>query len=236
PMVTFYDIDVDANATHYYYQIETINTCQQLKYTSNIGKTIWLHVESEGAGVMNTITFTQYKDWAGNVQKYEIYRAIGGVWESSPITQVAAFGDTTVYVDNIINVVDGDGSFCYKVVATENTFPHVGGLPEAVSSSNESCVTHSPLVYVPNAFAPFSTSNYEFKPVLTFTDPSSYLLQIYNKWGQKIFETQDLNTGWLGSVDNSGQLCQSDSYVYMIRFTSADGEEFSKSGVVTLLK
>ena len=113
--------------------------------------------------------------------------------------------------------------------------PHIGSLPQATSISNESCASHEPLIYVPNAFAPMGIYNIEFKPILTYPDPASYLLQIYNKWGQKIFETKELAEAWNGRVNNSGKMCQVDSYVYVILFQSASGEEFSKRGVVTLL-
>ena len=45
-----------------------------------------------------------------------------------------------------------------------------------------------------------------------------YLMQIYNRWGQLVFETQDIDVGWNGATDNSGELNQTDSYVYVINF------------------
>ena len=236
PMVQFTDdINVDANNTYYFYKVETINTCGDLKFTSNIARTIWLQVLSDPSQGTNTLTFTQYDGWLGNVQKYDVYRAVGGIWESSPVSSVAMFSDTTIYVDNVFDITQGDGEFCYKIIATENPVPHVGNLAEATSTSNEDCAFHDPLLYVPNAFAPTSHINYEFKPVLTFPDPTSYVLQIYNKWGQKIFETGDVNEGWNGRMENTGKMCQVDTYVYLIKFKSGEGDEFEKRGMVTLV-
>lgn len=236
PLVTFIDNDVNANSTHYYYQIETINTCQDIRFTSNVGKTIWLYVESDGVGAKNTLKFTHYEDWLGVVERYDIYRAVGGIWDATPIASISSFVDTAVFQDDILTVTEGDGEFCYRIEAREAVTPHVGNLPAATSTSNESCAKHTPLLYVPNAFAPLSPYNYEFKPVLTFSNPLGYLLQIYNKWGQKIFETQDLNEGWNGTFENSGNICQTDSYVYVIKLTDAFGEEHKKRGVVSLLR
>ncbi|PJB14258.1 MAG: hypothetical protein CO118_09505 [Flavobacteriales bacterium CG_4_9_14_3_um_filter_32_8] len=236
PLVQFVDeSDVDANSTYYFYQVEAINSCGTVKFTSNIGRTIWLKVKSDGIIGTNTLTITQYDGWLGNVQKYEIYRAVAGIWESSAIATIASFSDSTIFIDDISQVLEGNGEFCYKIIATENPVPHVGSLPQATSISNESCAMHEPLIYVPNAFAPMGIYNVAFKPILTYPDPTSYLLQIYNKWGQKIFETKDLNEAWNGRVNNSGKMCQVDSYVYVILFQSASGEEFSKRGVVTLI-
>jgi len=194
PLVQFTDIsDVTANNTFYFYQIETVNICGVAGNLSNSGRTIWLDVESNSVEATNTLTITPYDGWLGGVERYDIYRAVAGVWESSPITTLSAFTDTMIYVDDITSVYEGDGEFCYKIIATENTVAHVGGLPSATSISNEACGWHEPLLYVPNAFVPSGNNNTEFKPVLTFSDPDSYILQIYNKWGQKIFETQNSN-------------------------------------------
>lgn len=236
PLVQFVDEnDVDADNTYYFYQVEAINSCGNVKFTSNIGRTIWLDVKSDGIMGTNTLTITQYDGWLGNVQNYEIHRAIAGTWGASAIATISSFSDSTIFIDNISDVLEGDGEFCYKIIATENPVPHIGSLPQATSISNESCAMHQPLIYVPNAFAPMGNNNMEFKPILTYPDPASYLLQIYNKWGQKIFETKELAEAWNGRVNNSGKMCQVDSYVYVILFQSASGEEFSKRGVVTLL-
>ena len=112
---------------------------------------------------------------------------------------------------------------------------HVYGTPAADTYSNDACVYHLPYLYIPNAFIPTSSINPEFKPVLTFADPENYLFQVYNKWGLVVFETSDVNEAWNGQVNNSGEMCQSDIYVYLIEFLSAKGEEFSKRGKLTLL-
>jgi hypothetical protein len=236
PLVQFTDNnEVNANETYYFYMVETINTCGVAGFPSNIGRTIWLDVKANDIEATNTLTITPYQGWLGNVQKYEIYRAVAGVWESSPVTTFPPFSDTIVYVDDIIDVFKGDGEYCYKVIATENPVAHVGGLAEATSISNEDCALHEPYLYIPNAFAPTSRYNPDFKPVLTFADPESYVFQIYNKWGQKIFETNDETEAWNGRMYNTGKMCQVDSYVYVVKFISAKEEEFSQRGIVTLV-
>ncbi|NQX97113.1 MAG: gliding motility-associated C-terminal domain-containing protein, partial [Flavobacteriales bacterium] len=231
------DNEVDANKTFYYYKIEALNVCGVEGSPSNIGRTIWLDVISNPIEATNTLSFTPYEGWLGGVQMYDIYRSVAGVWESTPITTLSSFNDTMVYVDDITEVFEGNGEFCYKIIAKENPAAHVGGeLPlQATSISNEACALHEPLLYVPNAFIPSGIHNLEFKPILTFSDPTAYLFQIYNKWGQKIFETKDVNEAWNGRMNNSGEMSQAGVYVYLIQFVSAKGEEFSKRGIVTLI-
>jgi len=236
PLVQFVDEnDVDANNNYYFYKVEAINSCGDVKLTSNLGRTIWLKVKSNSVERTNTLTITQYEGWLGNVEKYEVLREVNGKWDASPVITTSSFSDTTIIVDDISQILEGNGVFCYKIIATENSVLHIGNLPQATSISNESCAMHDPLIYVPNAFIPTGNYNLEFKPILTFSDPNSYLFQVYNKWGQKIFETKDVDEAWNGRMNNSGKMCQSDSYVYVVIFQSASGDEFSKRGVVNLL-
>ena len=74
-------------------------------------------------------------------------------------------------------------------------------------------------VYVPNAFTPDNDgANDLFKPVLG-CEPDSYLLEIFNTWGEVIFATDDPETGWFGQVeedpsstDHSGYFTRSNVY------------------------
>jgi len=58
-------------------------------------------------------------------------------------------------------------------------------------------------MYVPNAFRPASAINHEFKPVVPYNAVQDYRLQIFDRWGQMIFESRDLGTGWNGEIKNN---------------------------------
>ena len=78
-------------------------------------------------------------------------------------------------------------------------------------------------VYVPNAFTPDNDgANDLFLPVLG-CEPDSYLLEVFNTWGEIIFATDDPETGWLGQVeedpsstDHSGYFTRSNVYHWRI--------------------
>lgn len=236
PLIRFNDYSINANQQSYFYKVNAINLCGDLKITSNIGQTILLTAVSDPINALNTLTFTNYSDWIGGISSYDIYRATEGIWESAPIATISAFIGTTTYIDNISSITNGNGEFCYKIVANENTFIHLGNLPEAASTSNESCVKHDPILFVPNAFSPLSSHNPIFKPVLTFPETNTYLLTIYDRWGQKVFETDIVDEGWNGNTNNSGKANPIGPYVYSIYFQSAEGEEFHKRGTVALIR
>jgi gliding motility-associated-like protein len=61
-------------------------------------------------------------------------------------------------------------------------------------------------------------------------------LLIYNRWGQVILKTSDLNYGWDGYF--KGTLCEQDVYVYEVYFTDkSDGSLIKKlRGIVSLVR
>ncbi len=82
-------------------------------------------------------------------------------------------------------------------------------------------------IYDPNDF-----SNDVFFP---FTSGVlKYKLEIFNRWGELIFESNDINIGWDGYY--RGQLCQQDVYIWKAYLKLNNGKEFNKTGDITLLR
>lgn len=86
-----------------------------------------------------------------------------------------------------------------------------------------------PLIfYIPNAFTPDEDNfNPIFKPVFTSgVDPTDYSMLIYNRWGNLVFKTQDINTGWDGrcaEIDHS--LAQEGVFTYTVCFGVKKNDE-----------
>jgi gliding motility-associated-like protein len=59
-------------------------------------------------------------------------------------------------------------------------------------------------------------------------------LQIFNRWGELIFETFDIKQGWDGYY--RGKICQQDVYIWKAKVKLNNGKEFNKTGDVTLLR
>lgn len=95
------------------------------------------------------------------------------------------------------------------------------------------------LYYVPNVFTPdFDEFNQTFKPIFTSGfDPFDYHLQIYNRWGELIFESYNADIGWDGTYPKDGKLCQDGVYIWKINFkeTMSDKKHLVE-GHVTLLR
>lgn len=103
------------------------------------------------------------------------------------------------------------------------------------SSEARLIVEPSFTVYIPSAFTPDENGvNDVF--MVQGTGITDFQMTIFNRWGQQIFFTEDINEGWLGDVDSNGDLVQIGNYVYAIRVTDLFGEEYWYYGRVTVLR
>ena len=59
-------------------------------------------------------------------------------------------------------------------------------------------------------------------------------MQIFDRWGQRLFETNDTNIGWTGS--KNGTALAEDVYVYLIIYADYQNISHSLKGTVTLIK
>jgi len=59
-------------------------------------------------------------------------------------------------------------------------------------------------------------------------------MQIFNRWGELLFESKDVRQGWDGYY--RGQLCQQDVYVWRVKVTFQDGGDLTEMGDVTLIR
>jgi len=90
---------------------------------------------------------------------------------------------------------------------------------------------------IPNAFTPNGDGvNDFFFPTQTLTKGlTSFSMDIYNRWGQMIFQTTDLDgRGWDGKFNNVAQ--PEGVFVYVIDATFQDGQKEHHQGNVTLLR
>jgi gliding motility-associated-like protein len=93
------------------------------------------------------------------------------------------------------------------------------------------------LVYVPNTFTPDGNEfNNYFTPVFTSGfDPFDFSMIIYDRWGEVIFETQNVDIGWDGTYN--GKMAQIGTYTWVIEFKSRTSSEREKiKGHVNLMK
>jgi gliding motility-associated-like protein len=146
----------------------------------------------------------------------------------------------------------GDGSAPSSAFSPIHTFPEKAGaytVTLQIANSNGCTdattqilqIEQDPIYYVPNAFTPNGSElNNVFLPIFS---PSlalqSYSLQIFNRWGEIIFESQDPLKGWDGTVNtsNGASMSPDGMYTYKINFVETGFEkEFEVVGSVVLVR
>ncbi len=92
----------------------------------------------------------------------------------------------------------------------------------------------SEFLVFPNAFTPNNDGkNDRFRP-FTNQEITSYHLVIFNRWGQKVYESKKLDEGWDGQPVVSKD--KSSTYVYFCRYQVAKEKERVVRGTITLIR
>lgn len=135
----------------------------------------------------------------------------------------------------------GEGIYC-KDCPTTFVYPKRSGcyIVQAVNKYNckatdEVCidVTTEYSIYVPNSFTPNGDGLNDVFNVYG-TGIIRLKLLVYDRWGEKIFESNDQSKGWDGSYKNS--LCEQGVYTYVINYTTLDRKALEKSGHINLIR
>ncbi len=90
-------------------------------------------------------------------------------------------------------------------------------------------------LYVPNAFTPNGDGLNDLFPFSEQISQREYHLQIYNRWGQKVFDSALNDIQSWNATFKEEKVCQ-DAYVYLMRYRGCDGDIRNLSGTVTVLR
>ncbi len=137
----------------------------------------------------------------------------------------------------------GDGTIIYNEQSLSHFYENPGifsirliiynkyGCWDSLSKSVQ--VVAEPKFFVPNAFKPSSTlGNDRF--IIRAAGVEVFNLMIFSRWGEKVFETDNLYEGWDGKVN--GKIAPAGTYVYQINYTNDRGQNKIVNGTVTLIK
>ncbi len=89
------------------------------------------------------------------------------------------------------------------------------------------------LLNVPNAFVPGNGPDGELKIIKRGIATLKYF-RIFNRWGQDVFSTTDIDKGWDGKYNGTPQPLG--VYVYEVEAYTNTGRQFVKQGNVTLIR
>ncbi len=88
-------------------------------------------------------------------------------------------------------------------------------------------------IFIPTAFSPNSDGENDIECVLGDCIVTMHFA-IYDRWGEKVFETSDQNDCWDGTY--KGELMNTASFVYYFNAILTSGEEISQKGNISLIR
>ena len=114
----------------------------------------------------------------------------------------------------------------YRVLAMKKNENHIE------SVSNTVVVKRTPNFFIPNAFSPnYDGLNDEF--LVVGNGVEEFYMEIYNRWGELVFKSTDINYGWDGK--HNEKEAQLGVYKYFVK-AKTESQNYSHVGEVALIR
>jgi gliding motility-associated-like protein len=89
-------------------------------------------------------------------------------------------------------------------------------------------------ILVPNAFTPNGDGKNDWLYPLNAYDATNLRFQVFNRYGQLVFETRDWTKKWDGRMN--GQLQETGTYIWILNYTDGSGKKLSQRGSTVLIR
>jgi gliding motility-associated-like protein len=169
----------------------------------------WIDDDTLYAGQQTTLHATDLGGGFG----YQWEPSAGLETPTAPSTTATAITTT----DYVVHVIDDAGC----------------ELTDTVHLLVREVICDDPYVFVPNAFTPNGDGKNDILRVRSDI-VIEVNLQIFDRWGEKVFETNDLDTGWDGTF--RGEPCEPGVYDYFMKVKCFGEIETLKKGNITLIR
>lgn len=201
------------------YRVAAENVCSFPEDTTEASNNIVLSL-TETNNIQ--LSWNGYSTWNNGVKEYVIYRATGSnKSEAINFTETERTTNTTTSDISLSNEIS-----CYYIVAIEE-----GGIGQ--SRSNTVCNERSGEIYFPNAIRPATNKRFIFVGI--GVDLKQVKFNVYNRYGQLVYETTDLTEGWNGT-NILGENLPIDVYFFTAEITKNNGTIENKKGTITILR
>lgn len=215
---TFNDSQVRNGNQVFNYQIISSDTCGNVSGPSVLIQPIFLSTSERST---NNYNF-----------KWNNYNG----WETSP-----------TLIEYQLEVLDSEGSLLESYIISENNFSRnisqnadrnfrISAFDQSNNRfvySNIITLDRTAEIIIPSAFSPNGDGlNDVFLPVLN--EAESFEMKIFNRWGELLFVTSSIFTGWDGRYKRG--VVQSGTYIYQISLKEENGSTVNQRGTFILIR
>ncbi len=226
--------------THYQWFRETMNTLVDettLEYISVIkdGKYYVKATNEYNCTGVDSLEFQFIfsPEIEASAEQYEIIKGFS--------TQLSAGDDNYIFRWTPENSLDNPFVSNPKTTPMENTIYRVEAeAPNGCVGTDtvfvrvKDVTCDEPYIFVPNAFTPDDASGNNHILYVRSNVIQDINFVIYNRWGERVFETNNINNGWDGRY--KGVKAKPAVFVYYLEATCIDGQKFKKKGNITLIR
>jgi gliding motility-associated-like protein len=224
--LTYTDDEVKVNEKSYWYRMNIADSCGDVSPYSNFGKTILLKADTGSSGRPH-LHWSEYKYWKEGVDYYDVERKN----KNGSFTNIGRTASGELEFDDNQTNLNSLPEYCFHVIAHRND--GFTGSDNVTSTSNVACMHVTSYLEVPTAFSPNKDTINDFylaKGIYI----ANFHLKIFNRWGELVFETYNIDEAWDGSF--KGKPCTPDIYLFQADGVGADAVKHFKQGSITLLK
>ncbi len=208
------------NLSPFKYDVFYEDDCGNSSSESVVATTVHLSVAASN-GNIHRLAWNPYEGWFSGVANYFLQKlnVSGGVVNEEKI--LSGFTQQVA----LTNLDNEPVSYRIKIESLDD--------PAKVAYSNTLILEFIPDLFFPSAFTPNGDGLNDVLEIQgTFV--SSLKLNIFNRWGELIFYSEDRNNGWDGIINQ--RKAASGAYIYTIDFVDELGVKYSKRGTVILIR
>ncbi|MBT6808128.1 MAG: hypothetical protein HOA52_01400, partial [Flavobacteriales bacterium] len=140
-----------------------------------------------------------------------------------------SLGDNSYAYDSVVShIYNENGEYTVLLEITTES--------DCIDTISKKVLVDEYSFFIPNSFIPSSnlSENKIFRGYGIGIE--NYELKIFSRWGELIFETQNLDEGWNGTYYSSENACPNGVYTYTVFIENIYGEIFEYQGQVKLLR
>ncbi len=225
----FSDVKIDATSKVYKYVVRYEDQCGNLSNSSDTSVNILAVASAVKMANYEAydmkIDWTPYSTWKSGIIRYDIEVKYPNGWRN--IGSVP--GNTYSFLDVNVPRNEIEGAYLYRIKAIENEVNYDS------SFSNIAPIVYPSEIIVPSAFSPNNDGTNDVHFVHGVAIKTIDFL-VYNRWGECVFQSNNLQNGWNGKMKNTGEPCQPGLYVYVLNAKGKDQKKHFRKGTITLLK